>query len=247
MRDRYKYLDVLRGLTLISMIIYHTMWDLVYIAGMNVTWFSGKGAYIWQQSICWTFILLAGFCWSLGRNKLKRGCIVFGAGCLVTLVTVVLMPGQRVVFGVLTLLGSCMILLIPLEKLLRKIPSMVGAFGATVLFVLFRNVNEGYMGVGDVVFVKLPKEWYDCGWFMTYLGFEDMDFYSTDYFALLPWFFLFVTGYFLNRWMLEKDWMDYPLLKKIQNKPLEFLGRNSLVVYLLHQPVIYGVVSLLFL
>lgn len=247
MKERYEYLDVLRGMTLISMILYHTMWDLVYIAGIKVSWFSGKEAHIWQQSICWTFILLAGFCWSFGRNKLKRGAIVFAAGCLVTLVTVVLMPEQRVVFGVLTLLGSSMLLLIPLENLLKKVPSMAGAFLAAVLFVWFQNVNRGYLGVGDAVFVRLPKSWYDCGWFMTYLGFVDFDFYSTDYFSLLPWFFLFVTGYFLNRWMNEKGWLDYPFLKEIRNKPLEFLGRNSLVVYLLHQPVIYGVVYLVFL
>lgn len=164
-----------------------------------------------------------------------------------TLVTLVLMPGQKVVFGVLTLLGSSMLLLIPLEKLLKKVPPKVGAVVAIILFVWFRNVNEGYLGVGDAVFVRLPREWYDCGWFMTYLGFVDFDFYSTDYFSLLPWFFLFVTGYFLNRWMKEKGWLEYPILKEIQNKPLAFLGRNSLVVYLLHQPIVYGIIYILFL
>jgi len=243
---RYEYLDVLRGMTLISMMIYHGMWDLVYIVGVDIPWFSGKGAYIWQQSICWTFILLAGFCWSLGREQLKRGCIVLGAGWVITLVTVVFMPGQRVVFGVLTLLGSSMLLLIPLEKLLRKVHSAAGIGLAAVLFVLFQNVNDGYLGVGDVVFVRFPKEWYDKGLFMTYLGFVDNSFYSTDYFSLLPWFFLFVTGYFLYRWVQGKGWLESPFLGEIRNKPLAFLGRNSLWVYLLHQPVIYGVIMLLF-
>jgi len=246
-RRRYEYLDVLRGITVISMILYHGIWDLVYIVGIKMNWYQSSVGYIWQQSICWTFILLAGFCWSLGRHRLKRGCIVFSAGGIVTLVTLVLMPRQRVVFGVLTLLGSSMLLLIPLEKLLRKVSAKVGLGLSVILFVWFRNVNEGYLGVGDAIFVKLPKEWYDCGWFMTYLGFADVNFYSTDYFSLLPWFFLFATGYFLNRWMREKGWLEYPLFKEIQNKPLAFLGRNSLLVYLLHQPVIYGVVSLLFL
>ena len=244
---RYEYLDVLRGVTLISMILYHALWDLVYIAGVNIKWFRGMGAHIWQQSICWTFILLAGFCWSFGRNKWKRGCIVFGAGLLVTLVTLVLMPQQRVVFGVLTLLGSCMLFMIPLHKLFGKVPPIIGACLAAGLFLLFKNVNAGYLGVGEIVFAELPTKWYDCGWFMTYLGFTDRAFYSTDYFSLFPWFFLFMTGYFLNRAMKEKGMLDAPLLGKIKSRPLAFLGRNSLMVYLLHQPIVYGGVAILFL
>jgi len=244
---RYEFLDVLRGLTLISMILYHTLWDLVYIADVDIFWFWGKGAYVWQQSICWTFICLAGFCWPLGRKRLKRGCVVFFAGALVTGVTLALMPGQRVVFGVLTLLGSCMLLMIPLDKALQKVPAQVGIIGATVLFVLTKTLNEGFLGIGDVIFLKLPEEWYDCGWLMTYIGFTDKDFYSTDYFSLLPWFFLFTVGYFLNRVAKEKGILEIPILKNIHNKPLAFIGRNSLGVYLLHQPVIYGVVSFFFL
>ncbi len=243
---RYECLDVLRGLTLISMIIYHTLWDLVYIADVDISWFAGTGAYVWQQSICWTFICLAGFCWSLGRKRLKRGCVVFIAGALVTLVTLVFTPGQRVIFGVLTLLGSCMLLMIPLNKVLKKIPAQAGVLMAAILFVLTKHLNEGYLGVGKVVFLKLPKEWYDCGWLMTYIGFVDRDFYSTDYFSLFPWFFLFAVGYFLKRVAIEKRILEIPTLKNIHNVPLAFVGRNSLWIYLIHQPVIYGVVSFFF-
>ncbi len=246
-RIRYEYLDVLRGLTLISMIMYHALWDLVYIADVDIRWFQGSGAYIWQQSICWTFIFLAGFCWSLGRKKRKRGCIVFAAGMLITLVTLVFMPQQRVVFGVLTLLGSCMLLMIPLEKLLRKVPSVVGVPLMAGCFLLTRNMNNGYLGVGELILLKLPHEWYDCGFIMTYLGFVDRDFYSTDYFSLFPWIFLFLVGYFGYRLATEKGFLNNAVLRKIHNKPLAFVGRNSLFIYLLHQPIIYAVVFVCFL
>ena len=103
---RYHLLDSLRGLTLISMILYHGTWDLVYLYGVDWQWYHGTLAYAWQQSICWTFILLSGFCWNMVRHHLMRGLMVFGGGAIITLVTLIAMPENRVVFGVLTLLGS---------------------------------------------------------------------------------------------------------------------------------------------
>ena len=106
---RYKIIDEIRGITLISMILYHGIWDLVYIFGWSIEWFRSQGAYLWQQSICWMFILLSGFCWSLGRKKWKRGLTVFGAGILISAITILIMPEERIIFGFITLLGSCML------------------------------------------------------------------------------------------------------------------------------------------
>ena len=72
-RRRYQTLDTLRGVTIVSMILYHACWDLVWIFGADWPWYRSDGAYLWQQSICWTFILLSGYCWSLGRHRLRRG------------------------------------------------------------------------------------------------------------------------------------------------------------------------------
>lgn len=243
--SRYEYLDVLRGITIISMMIYHATWDLVYIAGCPWDWFRTQAAYLWQQSICWTFILLAGFCWSFGKRKLKRGCLVFGAGGLITIVTMIFTPQQRVVFGVLTLLGSSILLMIPLERVLKWVSSMPGILLAMVLFVLTRNLNEGYLGVGEAVWCKLPEAWYEGGSVMTYLGFMEKGFFSTDYFSLMPWFFLFVTGYFGYRLAVEKKLLENEVLKGIHCKPLSFIGRHSLLIYLLHQPMLYLLISCL--
>lgn len=243
---RYEYLDVLRGITLISMMIYHAIWDLVYIVGVKIDWYRSGGAYVWQQSICWTFILLSGFCWSFGKKKLKRGAIVFVGGLIITLVTCLIMPNQRVVFGVLTLLGSCMLLMIPLEKILRGGPSVAGLVVSFVAFLLTKNLNRGALGIGSWRFFELPDGWYDCGYVMTYLGFTDRNFYSTDYFSLFPWLFLFMTGYFLYRVAVEKGWLDLPVLTGIKSKPLAFIGRHSLLIYMLHQPVIYFVIMCCF-
>ena len=89
---RYRLLDELRGLDLISMMLYHGMWDVVFLFGITQKWYIGRPGFLWQQSICWVFILLSGFCLPLGHHPFRRGAVVFGAGALVTAVTLLFLP-----------------------------------------------------------------------------------------------------------------------------------------------------------
>ncbi|HCT91974.1 MAG TPA: hypothetical protein DF613_11450 [Lachnospiraceae bacterium] len=235
---RYPFLDNLRGMTLLSMILYHAVWDMVYIFGAPWGWFRSQGAYLWQQSICWTFILLSGFCQGLARRPVKNGLKVFGAGLLVTAATLIFMPAERVVFGVLTLIGSCMLLLVPMRRILDCIPSVMGCIAGFLLFALFKGINGGWLGFFDIPLFRLPG-WLYANLCTAYLGFPAGDFYSTDYFSLIPWFFLYLTGYFICRLLGQGGKLRLP----VQN-PLpvfSFMGRNSLIIYLLHQPLVYGV------
>lgn len=240
--NRFQLLDTIRGIVLVSMIIYHATWNFVYIYGMNWTWYKSFGAYLWQQSICWTFILLSGFCFSLGKRHLKSGLMVFGSGLLVTAVTLIFMPANRVVFGVLTCIGSCILIFTFGENIFRKIPSVVGVILSFVFFLLTKNVNNGYLGIADRKVIEIPSEWYG-NYISTYLGFPFLGFYSTDYFSLFPWLFLFMTGFYLYGMFEKQKWLEKEFLRK--EIPLfSFLGRHSLFIYLLHQPVIYGLQEL---
>lgn len=236
-------LDTIRGITLLSMMLYHTCWDLVFLFGKKIPGYSGFGGYVWQQSICWTFILLAGFCWSLGHHHLKRGLIVSGSGILITFVTLLAMPESRVIFGVLTLIGSCMLLLIPMEKLLLKLRAEIGLAGSFLLFLLFRNVNTGYLGSGNWNILKLPDGFYE-NLFTTYLGFPQKGFFSADYFSLLPWFFLFLTGFYLYQLVQKNHMMEKLFSWRVPG--FDVIGRHSLLIYLLHQPVVFGISWMLF-
>lgn len=80
---RYALLDELRGLDLVSMMLYHACWDMMFLFGIWMDWYIGWPGRLWQQSICWVFILLSGFCVPLGHRTLKRGAQVFAAGCMV--------------------------------------------------------------------------------------------------------------------------------------------------------------------
>lgn len=242
-QERYYLLDALRGLTLISMITYHAMYDLVMIYGLPYVWFWTRPGYIWQQSICWTFIVLSGFCWRLGRNPLKRGVIISVCGLIITVVTCVCMPSEAIYFGILTFTGAAMILLVPLEKQLRKIPAGAGLLVSALLFFLTRNINNGHWGFEGLKLGKVPAVLYQNG-LMTFLGFPDAGFSSGDYFSLFPWLFLYLCGYFLYGIFMNSDGVKK--LLQLRCKPLEWLGRNTLPIYMIHQPVIMGVCMLIF-
>ena len=240
---RYALLDELRGLDLISMMLYHGMWDLVYLYGVSIPWYSERPGYIWQQTICWIFILLSGFCVPLGHRTVQRGVTVFAAGALVTLVTWIAMPEDLVLFGVLTFLGSAMIATGLLRRWLERIPAWIGLVASVVLFVVTRNINSGFLGFEGLSLGMVPGNWYANN-ITASLGFPQPSFYSTDYFSLFPWLFLFWTGYFLHR-VIGKKRMKF--LACSVCPPLGWMGRHSLLIYLLHQPVIYGVLTLVFM
>ena len=175
------------------------------------------------------------------------------AGALVMLVTNLVLPEDRVLFGVLTLIGSCMLIMIPVRAVSGNGSGQVGIklliFAA--LFIFCRDINSGVVGTGLLhrilpviphITAALPETLYR-NLFTAYLGFPPPSFYSTDYFSLIPWAFLYLCGYELHRIAREKGVLASQVFKK-EIRPLSFLGRNSLTIYLLHQPVLYGLVLL---
>ncbi|MCD7844138.1 MAG: DUF1624 domain-containing protein [Clostridiales bacterium] len=243
-RPRYALLDALRGFALVNMIAYHGLWDLIYLAGFTPGWYNEGGAFYWQQGICWTFILLSGFCWSMSRHPVRHGAVVFACGLLVTAVTALVEPTALIWWGVLSLLGAAGLLLTALEPLFRRLHPAVGLTLSALLFALTRSIASGTVGLPGLGTLELPRALYQ-NLATAFFGFPPAGFYSADYFPLLPWFFLFCVGYFAHRLWWDR-WKELPLLRR--GVPgLSWLGRHSLVVYLLHQPVLYGLLEVYWL
>lgn len=255
-KRRLETIDTIRGITMISMILYHFCWDLKFIKGFPMPWYTSFGSYLWQQSICWTFIIISGFCMHFAREPLRNGAIVFLCGFIVTCVTLLVLPEAPVYFGVLTLLGSSMILLgaflhiFKKDKfpVLSKLDPFWGFIFFAVLFAITKQINSGFINLGAVK-LYLPDALYGKGMndgfsnmHLTYLGFMQEGFYSSDYFSLMPWFFLFMVGYFLYG-VLEKHFDMKVFNIKIQ--PFSWLGKHSLIIYLIHQPVLYAITMLI--
>ena len=266
---RLALLDSLRGITLISMILYHACWDAVYIVGADWPWYRSRGGFIWQQSICWTFILLSGFCVPFSQRIFRRGLEVTAAGLVVSAVTVFLMYDERVLCGVLSFLGAAMILSGILDRILLKNavntwtrepaeqerPSSAGGASALIgfavcclLFYITRWVNRGFLQLWPGRTLILPAFLFTegiPGAILTAVGFPMKDFFSTDYFSMIPWFFLFRAGFYLHQIMRGRGWFSSPVFH-CRIPLLNRMGEHSLLIYMLHQPVLYLLTLLLF-
>lgn len=241
---RYDLIDTIRGIAIVSMVIFHCCYDIFMVYGRDPSWYSQSAVHVWQQSICWTFILVSGFVWPWGRSgNVKRGIMLNVWGLVISGVTVLLMPAQAVWFGILNCIGCAVLLMIALEPVLKRIPAAIGALAAFALFMVFRNAQLGYLEWPGVFRLGLPAWLYDCH-VLTPFGFPFPGFRSSDYFPILPWLFLYICGYFLNRIVMA--------IRPLQSvarygvAPLSAVGRYSIWIYLIHQPVCMLACELLF-
>ncbi len=212
MSERIRSVDALRGLAAVLMIIYHGMYDAVYYLAAPDWLIENPAAAVLNMVIAVLFVAIAGISSRFSRNNLKRGILVFAAGLLVSLVTY--FAGNPVKFGVLHCLGLSMIIFHFTERLWDRVPWAPAVFA--VLFAA--GLAAGKVNAGTDIFC--------------FLGFHSGDFYSADYYPLLPWFFLFLFG----AWLGKRRLPDF-----FRCRPLEFIGRHTLIIYLAHQPVLIGI------
>lgn len=241
--NRYPLPDTIRGILVIEMIVYHLLFDLYYLFNMDMPWFSGDGMRLFQISILAGFVLLSGYCYSFGKRKLFRAVQVSVCGIIITAVTWIFMPSQKIIFGVLTCLGLCMLLMIPLEKVLSKLPAAAGILLTLCAALLTYGIRYGYIGIFTYPLFDLPDALYEPA-FLFPFGFRNASFRSADYVPLLPWFFVFLCGFYVFKAVRNNVKTEHLLQHGL--KPLATVGRYSLWIYMAHQPVIYAVLWLIF-
>ena len=232
MKKRIWELDALRGLCILGVVIVHLIYDLVDLYGIIQWDYPSWFAFIkdWGGII---FILLSGICVTLGSHSVRRGLIVFGCGMICTAVTAGMlwlgMAGESIIirFGVLHCLGLCMIL----WAVFKKLPTWFLVILSAVIVAL------GFWFQG----IRVEATW------LFPLGLTAPGFSSSDYFPLFPNLGYFLLGSVLGRVLYRRR---QTLLPKVnpQAPVLRFLcfcGRQSLLIYLLHQPVLSGLCMLL--
>lgn len=244
--QRLYLIDSIRGITILSMIGFHACWILNFF-GIAITdeLLAGRDFSIWERSICCTFIFISGFVFNLSRHRLKNGIIVLSLGVLITIGSLLLFYEVRDIFGVLWVLGISPILTIPIDKYVmhynkKKVILLLTI--TVILLVLTWNINVGYIGIGELVKIELPRSLYK-GMFMTFLGFMETGFYSVDYFSFMPWYFLYLAGYFAYK-LIKNTRFERKILTK--NVPvLSTIGRHSLLIYLAHPVILFVLIYML--
>ena len=233
MKKRIWELDALRGLCVLGMVAVHLVYDLVSLYRL-VQWELPAEFLFVQQWGGILFLLISGISITLGRHHIKRGLVVFACGLICTAVTYGMyrfgMAGKSIIiyFGVLHCLGDCMLL----WQAVKKFPVwLMAAVGITLVFI-------------GLWLIDGPRV--DYPWLIP-LGVRFPRFASSDYFPLLPYFGFFLLGAVMGKTLYSKKESLLPNVR--ENTPvlafLRFCGKQSLWIYLLHQPIISGICFLL--
>jgi len=241
-KRRIRLLDTIRGLMVIYMIYYHALFDLAFMFGKDWAQDQFRAQPFSQMIIGCTFVFVAGLTIRFSRNAALHGAKLLLIASVVSLVTAFFFPGGGIYFGVLHLMAVCMMIYAVIGKYLERIHWIPGAIISLVLYVCTYWVSMGFFGIKGLFQIAVP-EVLTAGSRLYPFGFIQPGFSSVDFYPLLPWLFLFLCGCFAGR-LLERDNLPEPLYKDYC-KPLTFIGRHSLAIYVIHQPVIYGLCLLL--
>ncbi|MBR3767485.1 MAG: DUF1624 domain-containing protein [Clostridia bacterium] len=240
---RYYLLDAVRGICILGMIFYHTLFDIVAFFGADVDATLMLVVDIIRDFGACCFICLSGMCIHFGRKPLKRALFILGASIIVSLVTFIFVPDMPIYFGILTFMGLAGLIMIPLKKVFDKLPATPFAVIAFILFLLTFEVSRGVLGYYSFEIAALPEFLYR-NYFTALLGFPFYGFISSDYYPLIPWIFMFFFGFFLWKILSRSE-----KIMKILNFRISFLekiGKWSLYIYIAHQPLIMGLLLLIF-
>ncbi len=252
--ERYPEIDLLRTLAVAMMIIYHGAYDLFAYAGWDLNPFQG-GWWLLARGTATLFLLLVGISFSISFARtraqtnqgdagisanattkklktiypkyLRRAAIVFGCGMLVSLATYIADPATFVRFGILHMIGISLLLL--------------------PFFAPFAEANI-FVGLLCIILGNISKDFTVSTWLLLPLGLMPPSFETVDYFPLLPWFgvilFGVACGHFL--YIRSPHWrQSFSAYRVPLPAILTWPGRNALLIYLLHQPILLGVLWLI--
>jgi uncharacterized membrane protein len=228
---RFWEVDLLRGVAILLMVLYHLVFDLNYFAVYDIDVSSGFWLAV-ARAAASLFLLLVGLSLTLSHSRarlqgqedrfrfrlLKRSAWLLGLASGITLVTYLFIGKGFIVFGVLHLIGLSLLLAYPFLRL-KRANVILG-----LLFIIFgiylQNISVGFP------------------WLL---------WLSVDYFPVFPWFGVILVGMGLVSQLYPgcRRKMDLPDLSRSPFvRALAFLGRNSLAIYLVHQPIMIAIMYL---
>lgn len=242
LENRIGLIDEVRGFAIICMVVYHGAYDMITFLGVQIPFFHHPLMNFIRDLFAFGFIFISGAAGRFSRSNLKRGAVCFGLGLLMSLVTAVVVPEEMIWFGILHCLGVCMMLFPVIVPLLDRLPAAIGCAVLLLLFLATYQLPEGHLGIEGILSFDLPAAAYRSEW-LFWLGLPNPAFASSDYFPLLPWMFAFFLGAYFGRYL--KNGSPPQWMKKTHLRPLAFVGRHTIWIYLAHQPVLFLLFSLL--
>ncbi|OSQ52717.1 hypothetical protein MGEO_03255 [Marivita geojedonensis] len=227
-RSRLHWLDVARTAALCGMIAFHFVRDMEMFEFMPPGTTLGGFWAVFARLVAGSFLLLSGVSFVLAHGDglrlkawAKRIAVIAGAAVLVSLVTRLVMPHAWIQFGILHAIAAASLL----GVILLRAPALVTAAAASAVlglsFVLGRSLDLPSWMVWTGLGAAVPP--------------------SLDYIPLVPWLALFLIGMALAQAVdparLEPRWKTPPPLA------LTLPGQHSLLIYLVHQPILIAILA----
>jgi uncharacterized membrane protein len=231
-RTRIWEIDFLRGVSIILMVGYHLLFDLGDMVGLKSflgfsTNLSTRAWTIAEYFFAGLFVVLSGISSTLSRSNVRRAIRLFAFALLVTAATFVFDRSSTILFGILHCLAvSILIYGLTLEK---AGAAACAAAGAAVI-VLSAVLPVALKGV------PIRFDW------LLPFGIHKPNFSSFDYFPLLPWLGIFLAGTALGKSVYAPRRSLIP--KRLPVSFVNIAGRHSLLIYIVHQPIILAVLYL---
>jgi uncharacterized membrane protein len=230
---RFWEIDFIRGFAIILMIFFHVLYDLNYFKITDYPMYSGILLYLARVSAA-IFVILVGVSLSISYSKvknilttnkiilkyLKRGFITILFGIIISIISWYYIPKGFVIFGILHFIGTSIIL--------------------SLIFIHYRFFNIIFGIIIIILGLYLRTLSFDFNYLIP-LGFIPYNYWSIDHFPLLPWFGIILIGITIGNILYPNKIRKFEIIDRTKNTIVKlfcFLGRNSLIIYFLHQPII---------
>jgi uncharacterized membrane protein len=238
--ERVWEIDFLRGVAILLVIGYHLLYDLGEFVGAGrflgfTTDLSTVAWTVAQHFFAGLFVLLSGVSCTLSRSNVRRGLRLLAVALALTVATYLIAvwlhlfdPSDTIFFGILHCLAVSMLLY---GAAFEKIGAAVCAAAGAIVLALTAALPALKAVPALRTDLLLP------------LGLHSPGFSSLDYFPLIPWLGVFLAGAALGKSVYASKRSLLPW-----SPPVTFVnaaGRHSLLIYIVHQPVIMGVLYIL--
>jgi len=225
-------IDFLRGLSIILMVLYHLLYDLTEMRGLKTLFGIEVNLYsvswlVAQNFFAGLFIILSGISSTLSRGNIRRALKLLGVAAVITAVTYIYDSSSAILFGILHCLGICILIY---GLTLHKAKLLACACAGALVF--------GLTAARALLLKNAPVH---TNWLLPF-GITGDTFASLDYFPLLPWFGIFLAGAALGKSIYSRRRSVIP--KPWPETFINAAGRHSLLIYVVHQPVLIAILYL---
>jgi uncharacterized membrane protein len=234
-RARWPAIDAARGIAIAAMVVYHLAWDLSHVRLIATDIVAHPAWQLFARTIAASFLVLVGIGLVLGhgdgvrwRPFLRRLAVVAGAALAITVVTRTAFPEEYIFFGILHCIAVSSLLALPfLRAPLAVLAAAAAACFAAPMLLTSPALDAPYL------------DW---------LGLGSSAPITNDYVPIFPWFGFVLLGLVAGRLIRSLAASPKPLSQAWYH-PLSrafiWSGRRSLVIYLVHQPLLLGALLLL--